>query len=370
MLHYLIIYLKEYIDIDFQKFDSLLKVLEYKYRYIPHDLNYEELSLYNKFCKDEFIYVFSNYICDKSNSVVPFLDEIGYLFYLEYVRMFRVVGSCIVNYHRIEEIYWKIRNILKKVLKKWELRLMDIGYLSFCSSISFNDIKFPYQLRKGLLNFFLHFDQNYKNGYHIGIIMDGNRRFAKKNNLSKSGHLYGAMTAFNIIKSCYLSSDVKELTLYTLSLDNMIKRDHKEIKLLYDLMIRFFKAISILPIEIRIIGNLFKLPFKVQKAINQLMWRDLGNGKRFKLNLAIAYDSSGDTKNINNNIDQIMIKREVSDMDIVIRTGFVKRLSGFFPIETRYAELYFVDKYWPEFIINDLYNIIEQFKSISRRFGK
>lgn len=367
MIHYLILYLKQYIDIDFQKFDSLLKVLECKYRNIPHDLNYKELRLYYKFCKDEFIYVFSNYIRDGSDVVIPFLDDIGYLFYLEYVKMFRVVGSCIVNYHRIEQIYWQIRNILKGVMKKSEVYLMDIGYLSFCSSISFNDIKFPDQLRKGLLNFFLRYDRGSGGGYHIGIIMDGNRRFAQKNSLSESGHLYGAMTAFSIIKSCWLSSDVKELTLYTLSLDNMIKRDSEEIKLLYNLMVRFFKAISVLPIEICIIGNLDKLPFKVRKAVDQLMWRDLGNVKRFKVNLAIAYDSSGGEEDDN---DYTIVKREVSDMDLVIRTGFVKRLSGFFPIETRYAELYFINKYWPEFTINDLYDVIDQFKKVGRRFGK
>jgi undecaprenyl diphosphate synthase len=57
-------------------------------------------------------------------------------------------------------------------------------------------------------------------------------------------------------------------------------------------------------------------------------------------------------------------------MNIVIRTGFVKRLSGFFPIETRYAELFFIDKFWPQFTPNDLYDIIKKYNLIDRRFGK
>lgn len=119
----------------------------------------------------------------------------------------------------------------------------------------------------------------------------------------------------------------------------------------------FLSQLIVFPIEIKVIGSIEKLPLKIQKLIKKLEWRDV-KSQNFKLNLAIAYDSD----NQNN--------PRLSNMNMVIRTGFVKRLSGFFPIETRYAELFFVNKFWPEFTVNDLYDIIKQYYLIDRRFGK
>lgn len=359
MIKYLILYIQQYDNsITKQKFDSLLKVLEYKYKYIPSILSKKEINLLHKFENDEFIYTFIKYL--KTDNPIPLLDEIAYLFYLEYVKLFSMNYKQILSYQRVEKVYLQIKKVLEPTLSKKDIKLIDHFFLAFCIIFKnqFTDIKIPKSIQNKLFSFLNREHTILDNrDLHIGIIMDGNRRFQRENNTSLSGHIYGAMAARNIIEAAYQHPFIKELTLYTLSIDNLTKRDQEELNIIYNLMEYFFSQLSILPIPIKIIGTTEKLPIKIQKLIKELEWRDI-KCQNFKLNLAIAYDSDN-KKN-----------HRLSNMNIVIRTGFVKRLSGFFPMETRYAELFFINKFWPQFTSNDLQDIINEYYSIDRRFGK
>lgn len=359
MIKYLILYMQQFDNsISIQKFDSLLKVLEYKYKYIPSTLSKKEIHLLHKFEKDEFIYTFTNYL--KTTTSIPLIEEIAYLFYLEYVKLFSMNYKQMLSYKRVEKLYLQIKDILIITLSKKEIKLMDLSFFALCIIFKnqFTDIEIPKSIQNKMLSALNKKNATlYNKNLHIGIIMDGNRRFQRENNTPLSGHIYGAMTARNIIKAAYQHPLVKELTLYTLSIDNLTKRDQEELKIIYNLMEYFFSQLFVIPIPIRVIGSTEKLPIKIQKLINKLEWRDV-KCKNFKINLAIAYDSD-DQEN-----------SRLPNMNMVIRTGFVKRLSGFFPIETRYAELFFINKFWPQFTSNDLYDIIEQYYSIDRRFGK
>lgn len=361
MIKYLILYMKQFDNsISFKKFYSLIKVLNYKYKFVKSILNKNEIRLLKKFEKDEFIYTFTNYITNKNK--IPLIEEIAYIFYIEYVKLFSMNYKQYYSYERAEKLYIQIKDKLKPILSKEDSKLMDLYFLSYCIFFGkqLKGITIPNKIKT---NFFSIINKRYNNhcdenkNLHIGIIMDGNRRFQKNNNTPFSGHIYGAISARNIIEASLKHPFIKEITLYTLSIDNLKKRDSNELKIIYDLMIYFFSQLTMFPIQIKVIGSIYKLPLKIQKIIKKMEWRDISN-KTFKLNLAIAYDSD-DQKN-----------ERLSDMNIVIRTGFVKRLSGFFPIETRYAELFFIDKFWPQFTSNDLYDIIEKYKLIDRRFGK
>lgn len=359
MIKYLILYIQQFDNsIPIEKFESLLKVLDYKYKFIPSTLSKDETHLLHKFEKDEFLYTFTNYL--KTKNPIPLLEEIAYLFYLEYVKLFSMNYKQYYSYQRAEKLYLQIKDKLKETLSKREVKLMDISFITFCTIFrkQLTGIVIPNQIQNKLFsvlnkNHTTHYNRN----LHIGMIMDGNRRFQKENNTPVSGHIYGAMATRNIIEAAFQHPLIKELTLYTLSIDNLTKRDPKELKIIYNLMSYFFSQLTLFPIPIKIIGSIEKLPLKIQKLIRKLEWRDI-KCYNFKLNLAIAYDSD-DHEN-----------PRLSDMNMVIRTGFVKRLSGFFPIETRYAELFFVDKFWPQFTSNDLHDIIEQYYFIDRRFGK
>lgn len=359
MIKYLILYIQQFDrSITIQKFDSLLKVLQYKYKYIDHTLNKRETHLLHKFENDEFIYTFINYL--KTDKPIPLLNEIAYLFYLEYVKLLSMNFKQMISYKRVETLYLQIKNTLTTTLSRREIKLMDISFLTLCTVLKnqFTDLVIPEQIQRKLFSIFnKEHTLSYNKDLHIGIIMDGNRRFQREYNTTTSGHIYGAMATRNIIEAAYQHPLVKELTLYTLSIDNLTKRDPKELQILYSLMEYFFSQLYIIPIPIKIIGSTHKLPLKIQKLIKKIESRDV-KCQNFKLNFAIAYDSD----------DQETPK--LSNMNMVIRTGFVKRLSGFFPIETRYAELFFIDKFWPQFTSNDLYDIIEQYYFIDRRFGR
>jgi len=232
---------------------------------------------------------------------------------------------------------------------------------------------------------------NQNNNLSIAIILDGNRRFAKKKGLNPwLGHKFGVENVKNIIEWCQ-ELGVKELTLYTFSIDNF-KRSEKEIKFLFRLFKRYIKQLkndkrlSENGIRINHIGRLNMFPKDIQKEMHEVMKKTKKNNK-FRLNFAMAYSGRAEitdaikkilkkikNKEIDENyIDENLINENLylsTSPDILIRPGGEKRISDFLIWQSNYSELFFIDKLWPEFTKEDLIAIINEFKQRERRFGR
>lgn len=220
---------------------------------------------------------------------------------------------------------------------------------------------------------------------HLGIIIDGNRRWAKKKGLpSFVGHKKGFD---NVIKigECCLKKGVKALTLYCFSTENW-KRSRAEVNYLMDLLKQAFQNNNIerfnkRGVRVQVIGQKERLPNNLQKKIEKAEQKTKNNNKGV-LTLAISYGGREEIiqavktivknklpvteKTINNNL----WTKGLPDPDLIIRTSGEKRLSNFLPWQSVYSELYFPKKYWPEFTEKDLDKAFEEYSKRQRRFGK
>lgn len=222
---------------------------------------------------------------------------------------------------------------------------------------------------------------------HLAIILDGNRRYADKHGkLPWQGHAAGAKTVENLVNWA-LELELKELTLYCFSTENF-KRSKIEVRKLMELFAKMFSKLNknnVLGkkgIKINFIGKLTLLPIKIQEAANNLMKTTKKNSK-LTINFAIAYGSRMEIVEAVKNIikDKLRPSQITEDKfndylylkthpDLLIRPGGETRLSNFILWQLAYSELYFMDKFWPEFTKNDLVKIIKEVESRQRRFGK
>ena len=219
---------------------------------------------------------------------------------------------------------------------------------------------------------------------HVAIIMDGNGRWGLKKKKSRNyGHLKGIDTVETIIKSS-IKQKIPYLTLYTFSTENW-KRPDNEINFLFNLIRKHIKKnlrkIVKQGIKIRVIGSKKKLPADIIKSFHLIENKTKSNNK-ININLALNYGAKEEilqackkiikdkNKKINiNTFKDKLYTKNIPDPDILIRTGGTKRLSNFLLWQLAYAELYFLDKMWPDFSEKDYISIIRRFKKIKRNFG-
>ena len=218
---------------------------------------------------------------------------------------------------------------------------------------------------------------------HVAIIMDGNGRWGIKHKHSRNaGHRAGLNTVDLIINQC-IDHKIKFLTLYTFSSENW-KRPKNEISFLFNLLEKFLKKkineIIKKDIKLNFIGELNKLPIKLQKII-RLSERKTIKKKVLQVNIALNYGSKTELisaikkikikkikineKNINKNL----YLKDSPDPDILIRTGDTHRLSNFLLWQLSYTEIFFEKKLWPDFKISDFNKILSKFKKIKRNYG-
>ncbi len=226
---------------------------------------------------------------------------------------------------------------------------------------------------------------------HIAIILDGNRRFAKRLMLEPwKGHDYGKKKVEEILD---WSKDlgITELTFYAFSMQNF-NRPKQEFDYLMGIIRKAFieflddKRIDEYKIRIRVIGRYKLFPKDVVEALENAMERtkDYTN---YTLNFALAYggrEELTDTIKViaqkvidgelsPDNIDEETVAENLymsSEPDLIIRTGGEKRTSNFLMWQASYSEWFFIDKTWPEFTKEDLIAIVEEFNQRERRFGK
>lgn len=226
---------------------------------------------------------------------------------------------------------------------------------------------------------------------HVGIILDGNRRYAKKRLLEPwQGHLDGSKKLKDLLSWSY-DLGINELTLYAFSIKNF-NRSNMEVNFLMNLFeqelkkLLFEKEIHNKKVKINFLGRIDMFPENLKKIMFELMDKTK-NYKDYNLNFAMAYDGRleivDSVKKILNDFSNHKIKIDdvneelifknlylSSEPDLIIRTSGEKRLSGFLLWQGSYSELYFVDKFWPEFNKQDLIDAIEEFYTRNRRFGK
>jgi undecaprenyl diphosphate synthase len=225
---------------------------------------------------------------------------------------------------------------------------------------------------------------------HIAIIMDGNGRWAKERGLSRSaGHRKGVSVVKEIIRSAG-ELGVEILTFYAFSTENW-KRPRKEVDMLMRFLGYFLRSErkSLMKNEIKLscIGDLGKLPGPLLSQIKQVI-EETQDNKKLNVNIALNYGSRQEIimaiKNAFNAISNRQIKIEdlntetfskflytgnMKDPDLLIRTSGEMRLSNFLLWQLSYSELYFTEKYWPDFSKEDLCRAISIYQKRERRFG-
>lgn len=229
---------------------------------------------------------------------------------------------------------------------------------------------------------------------HVGIIMDGNRRFAKKLLLKPwMGHEWGAKKIHKILDWSQ-EQGIKEITFYAFSVQNF-NRPNQEFEYLMEIFCKEFdglmqtekqKELTEKGIRLNFIGRLNMFPEKVYSKMLKLMEMTAKN-KEYTVNFAMAYGGREEVIDAVHKIAQQIKKGELdvesinektfaqnlylnSDPDLVIRTGGEKRTSNFLTWQSTYSELIFLDKGWPEIEKEDYLNAIQEYSERERRFGR
>lgn len=221
---------------------------------------------------------------------------------------------------------------------------------------------------------------------HIAIILDGNGRWAKKQNRPRTfGHKEGAENVIRIARSAK-KFGVKTLTLYAFSTENW-KRPATEVGFLMDLLIKFVNSkleqLMAEDCKINFLGDISKLPAKTREACDFALEKTKDN-KSLTINIALNYGGRDEIVHafkeimekcyVPDEITEELISENLytagqSDPDLLIRPGGEIRLSNFLIYQLAYTELYFTDVLWPDFTEDDLREAILAFTKRDRRYG-
>ncbi|WP_019138275.1 isoprenyl transferase [Peptoniphilus timonensis] len=225
---------------------------------------------------------------------------------------------------------------------------------------------------------------------HVGIIMDGNGRWAKNRKKPRTfGHKEGTERVIEIVEAAY-KINVKSLTLYAFSTENW-KRPEEEISKLMDLLAFYIKSqlekIKKNNIRIMVLGDYTAFPEKIVGLIDTALQETKSNDKMI-LNIGLNYGGQSEivraSKKIceeviagNISIDDIntesfkdyLYTRGQNDLDLLIRPSGEFRVSNFLLYQLAYSEFYFSDILWPDFHENEFYKAICDFQSRNRRYG-
>jgi len=222
-------------------------------------------------------------------------------------------------------------------------------------------------------------------GLHVGIIMDGNGRWANARGRRREvGHRAGARAVRRVVRSAP-DLGISTLTLYAFSSDNW-GRPEREVRALMALFRRYLRseatALADAGVRLRVVGRRDRVPPSVVDAIAEAEAR-AAKGDRLLLRLAVDYSSrqvlldaacrfsAGGGGSFTECIAEAMHCPEgAPDVDLMIRTGGEQRLSDFLLWESAYAELVFSPRMWPDFDEADLTAAVKEFRGRDRRFGR
>ena len=226
---------------------------------------------------------------------------------------------------------------------------------------------------------------------NIAIIMDGNGRWAISNSLNISkGHSKGVEIVRDIVEES-VKQNISSLTLYAFSSENW-SRPKSEIDAIKKLVVKAINEqvpdLKKQKVKLKFFGATEDFGSKILSKIDEAETATSEYEPVLNLNVALGYGGRQDlvnvVKKISNKVVSGEIKSEqingamisdfscspVDDIDLLIRTGGDKRISNFLLYQIAYTEICFVNKYWPDFTKEDFKDCINNFKKVSRRFGK
>lgn len=217
---------------------------------------------------------------------------------------------------------------------------------------------------------------------HVAIIMDGNGRWAKKQNKSRSfGHIAGVKVISEIISAAN-ENKIKHLSLFAFSTENW-NRPKEEIKTLIDLFFKNFslkniKKLNQNNIKMRWIGLTDNLNLKILQSINKVE-KETKNNNGLNVNIFFNYSGISDIENAfilakkdnfkHTSIKNYMLTKDLPPVDLLIRTSGEKRISNFMLYDIAYAEIIFEDTLWPDYNKTLFSNNLEEYNRRTRRFG-
>lgn len=222
---------------------------------------------------------------------------------------------------------------------------------------------------------------------HIGFIVDGNRRWAKKHGLpTYEGHLAG-YNAFKEVGVAALKAGVKYVSAYVFSTENW-KRSKDEVNKLMGLVLRILTTdlplFDDLNVRIRVLGTRDNISEKILKAIDAAEARTANNTAG---TLALCFNYGGQLEIVDavkkiiqsgvsadevtaELISQNLYAPDIPPVDIVVRTSGEYRISNFMLWRISYSEFMFIDKFWPDMTKQDVTEIIKEYSKRNRRIGK
>ncbi len=220
---------------------------------------------------------------------------------------------------------------------------------------------------------------------HIALILDGNKRWAKKNKFTNiEGYSKGFQNIKNLVKNSLLLQ-LSNLTIFALSSENFNRSSINLIyKIIYDnFSTTFEELIKEHGVKIKIFGDRENLPTKIIKIFDKIENMS-SNNHSLNLNIAFNYGFKNEIKNILKKInkngldkdivnfhdfDKLFYLGTIPDPDILIRTGGYHRLSNFIMYNLTYTELFFTDTLWPDFSKKEFFSIVNKFSKINRKYG-
>ncbi len=218
-------------------------------------------------------------------------------------------------------------------------------------------------------------------GIHIGLIPDGNRRYALDRKLNPiQGHVEGAKRIEEFIEWCDEHPEIEMVSIFALSTENL-KRPKEEVDALWEVYGAELKKLLKDPrvvnkrMKVRVVGERGTWKPNIKQIVKEL-YDSTKSYSRIVLNIMLAYGSKLEMNQAlketlrkpASKLDRALyVKRP---LDLIIRTGNQHRLSNFMLYQSSYAEIYFSEKMWPEFTRKDFEKILEWYKEQQRKFGK
>jgi tritrans,polycis-undecaprenyl-diphosphate synthase [geranylgeranyl-diphosphate specific] len=228
---------------------------------------------------------------------------------------------------------------------------------------------------------------------HLGIIIDGNRRWAKARGLPPwEGHRAGAKKLEEFLNWC-LEVGIPQVSIYTLSTENL-NRPKEELKHLFKILEEYidgllndkkkFALLEKYEVRVRFVGELNRLPKKLIKLMGKLMEKTAKYQKRV-LNFLVAYGGKSEIVNAVKKLAEELIRHgkiEITEkdlekylyvpqpLDLIIRTGGYQRLSNFLLWQASYAEIYVTKTLWPDFSKKEFMEALRWFSRQQRNFGR
>lgn len=200
---------------------------------------------------------------------------------------------------------------------------------------------------------------------HIGIIPDGNRRWAKRAGLQKKdGYAHGLTPGLDLLRLAK-KAGIQEITYYGFTTDNC-GRPPEQVKAFSEACVKAVNLIASEPVSLLVIGDK-DAPTFPKELLPYTTRTDL-NGGGIRVNFLVNYGWEWDLAeltNPGNNREKIrseLRSHDVSRVDLVIRWGGMRRLSGFLPVQSVYADFFVVDRLWPDFQPEDFFHALQWYQ--------